>query len=46
MNPLIKEIKNLIILLKNNNLSEKQIEEIELEIFKKCFQLKKINISL
>ena len=46
MNPLLFEIKNLIILLKNTNLSEKQIEEIELQIFKKCFELKKINISL
>lgn len=46
MNIIIKEIQNLIRQLKNENLTEKQIEEIELEIFRKCFELKKIKISL
>jgi len=46
MNILIKEIRNLIIELRNKNLSEKQMEEIELEIFRKCFELKKIKIPL
>jgi len=41
MNQLIKEIQNLIRELKKENLSEKQIEEIEIMIYKKCSQLKK-----
>jgi hypothetical protein len=41
MNHLLKEIRNLLIELKNNNLSEKQKEEIELTIYKKCLELKK-----
>lgn len=41
MNLLLKEIRNLLIELQNNNLSEKQKEEIELLIYKKCIQLKK-----
>jgi hypothetical protein len=40
MNIIIKDIQNLIIKLKNENLSEKQREEIELTIYKKCLELK------
>jgi hypothetical protein len=45
MNIIIKDIQNLIIQLKNKNLSEKQREEIELNIYKKCLELKKIKTS-
>jgi len=41
MNIIIKQIQNLIRQLKNEKLTEKQKEEIELEIFKKCIELKK-----
>jgi len=41
MNIIIKDIQNLIRMLKNENLSEKQREEIELNIYKKCLELKK-----
>jgi len=46
MNPILIEIKNLLKLLKNENLSQKEIEEIELEIFRKCFELRKLKIPI
>jgi hypothetical protein len=65
MNPIIKEIQNLIKQLKNDDearrlpassfvagsekrqdkLTEKEMEELEINIFKKCFELRKIKLS-
>jgi hypothetical protein len=42
MNQLISEIKILIKKLQNENLSQKEYEETELAIFRKCFELKQI----